>query len=222
VSTTRRRLDEANRRADQFLRAAGAEIRNARRALGLSQEAAGAPVRMSRAKAARVEAGSPETTAADLVRLGWVVGLDISIRAYPGDRGVRDGAQLRLLEALRQRLGGALRFPTEVPLPASGDQRAWDGVILGAGEPIAVEAETRIVDAQALERRIALKQRDADVDRVILLVADTASNRQAVAAARTSLAERFPLDTRAILAALAGGKDPGGSGIVFVRPVKRR
>ena len=66
------------------------------------------------------------------------------------------------------------------------DQRAWDAVITtvaqaGDGRPrrclIGVEAETRLRDLQALQRRLALKRRDGGVDRVILLVADTRSNR---------------------------------------------
>ena len=45
------------------------------------------------------------------------------------------------------------------------------------------EAETVLDDVQALERRLALKVRDGGVDGVILVIADTARNRRALAAA---------------------------------------
>ena len=64
-----------------------------------------------------------------------------------------------------------------------------------------VEAETRLDDLQALERRIYLKQRDLGIRRVILLVADTRHNR-AVLEAHPELLERFPVSTRACLLAL--------------------
>jgi hypothetical protein len=95
-----------------------------------------------------------------------------------------------------------------VPIPIHGDRRAWDA--------IAVEAETRLRDIQALERRIALKQRDGGVDVVILLVNDTAANRRVLAAHREALRARFPLDGRAILAALRAGRAPQDSGIVVL------
>ena len=61
---------------------------------------------------------------------------------------------------------------------------------------VAVEAETRVTDFQALARRIALKQRDDSVERVILLVAATRGNRGAVRAAEPFIGEIFALDTR--------------------------
>jgi hypothetical protein len=78
-----------------------------------------------------------------------------------------------------------------------------------------VDAETRIRDVQALERRTALKRRDTGTDRVILLIADTRSNRAILASLRGSLIhDALPGTT--ILAALKSGRDPGGSGIVLL------
>jgi hypothetical protein len=93
--------------------------------------------------------------------------------------------------------------------------RAWDGVVYGAGAAIAVEAETRLRDIQALLRRISLKQRDGDVTRVILLIADTRTNRRVLGETQSLFGE-FPVGPRSALAALRGGTDPGGSGVVIL------
>ena len=143
------------------------------------------------------------------------VGLELRLRAYPAGDAIRDVGQLRLLDRLKGRLRPLLGWSTEVPLPIPGDLRAWDGLIRGPSWRIAVNAETVLDDIQALERRLALKRRDGDVDHLILLVADTARNRRAIASAPASFAD-LPLRTRQILAALRDGRDPGGSGIVIL------
>lgn len=137
------------------------------------------------------------------------------LRAYAAGDAIRDAGQARLLERLRVRLNAALRWSTEVPLPITGDLRAWDAVIQGAGWRIGVEAETALDDVQAVERRLALKQRDGAVDHVILLFADTRRNRSALAAAPASFGS-LPLRTREVLAALREGRDPEQSGIVVL------
>jgi len=117
---------------------------------------------------------------------------------------------------MRSRLGPGLAWRSEVPLPDPGDPRAWDATISDGSAVVAIEAETRVTDVQALERRIGRKRRDGDVDRVILLVADTATNRRALAAAREALRPGFPLDGRAILAAVGAGRLPDGGGILVL------
>jgi len=113
------------------------------------------------------------------------------------------------------RLHPSLRWSTEVPLPIEGDLRAWDAMIRGTDWRLPVEAETALDDIQATERRLTLKRRDGEADHVILLVADTRRNRRALAAAPGAFAE-LPLRTREILADLARGTHPGGSGIVIL------
>ena len=81
---------------------------------------------------------------------------------------------------------------------------------------IPVEAETRLYDSQALQRRLALKMRDGAAERLVLLVADTRSNRAALTGSGTGLTEMFPLPARAALAALRRRHDPGGSAIVVL------
>jgi len=96
------------------------------------------------------------------------------------------------------------------------DDSAWDAVISGPGGRCGVEAETRPTDLQALERRIALKQRDGDVDCVILLLLASAHNRALVRAHEEALAARFPAMGGEILERLARGKLPLASGIVLL------
>ena len=80
---------------------------------------------------------------------------------------------------------------------------------------MAVEAETVLDDLQAIERRIALKQRDGGVDDVILLVAETHRNRRALAAAPNAF-PGFSRDARAALRDLAAGRSLERSVIVVL------
>jgi hypothetical protein len=150
-----------------------------------------------------------------LAAMAAAVGLELRVRAFPAGDPIRDAAQQRLLERFRPRLHRSLPWSTEVPLPIAGDLRAWDALIRGPGWRVGVEAETVLDDVQALERRLALKRRDGDVDHVILLVADTRRNRQALASAPAAFAD-LRLRTRELLAALRDGRDPGESGIVIL------
>ena len=100
-------------------------------------------------------------------------------------------------------------------MPIEGDRRSADAVIDAPKLAALIEAETRIDDVQALERRISLKQRDLRLARVILLVADTRHNRDVIARV-PALRERFPVTTRACLSALARGRDPGGDALVIL------
>ena len=78
-----------------------------------------------------------------------------------------------------------------------------------------LEAETVLHDLQATERRIALKMADDEVERVILLVADTRHDRRVLREFRASIAVHFPLGTRAVLDALREGRVPPQSGVVL-------
>jgi transcriptional regulator with XRE-family HTH domain len=148
-----------------------------------------------------------------------VVGLDLSIRAYPAGDPIRDRAQLALLERFRARLHPSLRWRTEVPLAIERDLRAWDGEVSGRAPErwrIRVEAETNVADGQALERRLQLKIRDDPVGHVVLLVSETRSNRQAIRLLKDGLRETLPLDARKMMAAFRNGRDPGASAIVIL------
>jgi len=61
-----------------------------------------------------------------------------------------------------------------------------------------------------------LKLRDSRFDRAVLLVADTRTNRLALREAARALAANYPVATRAALAALADGRDPGANCLVVL------
>lgn len=213
-----RPVDRGTRLARRILVATGTEIRNARVGSGLSLEDVGRAVKLSHSQVGRIErAMHPSVSVAQLARIGSVVGLDLNVRFYPGGSALRDAAHLALLERFRVRLSPVLTFRTEVPLPGPpGEQRAWDGMVFGAGDPTGVEAETRLSDIQALERRVGLKARDGGVSRVILVVAATRGNRLAIREAASSLDIAFPVPGRIALQALASGQNPGGSALVLL------
>jgi transcriptional regulator with XRE-family HTH domain len=192
-------------------------LRLARVTAGLNLREVALAAGVSHNKVWRIErATTLDLSVLDLTRVAAVVGLDISLRFYPGGDPIRDAAHVQLLQRLRARIHPDLRWRTEVPLPIPGDGRAWDAAIAGVGFVIGVEAETRVRDAQAVARRVNLKQHDGELDHVILLVADTRANRLALQAARPELAEAFPITQRIALGALAEGRCPGGNSVIVL------
>ena len=151
-----------------------------------------------------------------LARLCAIVGLDLSVRAYPGGPPIRDARHAALLTRFRSTLHPSLRWGTEVPLPNPGDQRAWDAMIRGDGWRYGTEAELNPIDGQALIRRLTLKQRDGAVDGVILLLPETRQARLFRREFADLLAADFPVSARVALARLAAGADPCGSAVVII------
>lgn len=215
MATAERRIEAADRLLMRMLPALGSELRDGRVSAGHSLERLGGVVGRSRAHLARIERGeSRGVTVRDLARIAAVVGLDMSVRFYPSGPPLRDAGHTTLLEALRSTLSPTLRSRLEVPLPGAGDRRAFDAGIAGAGDPIVVEAETRIRDLQALHRRIGLKCRDGGMTRVILLVKRSATNREILGTADASFWSAYPIPAVRALRALREGRDPRGSAVI--------
>jgi hypothetical protein len=158
----------------------------------------------------------PSVTIEQLALACAAVGLQLSVRAFPADDPARDAGHLRLLSRFRMRLPPGLAWHTEVPMPIAGDPRALDGMVLLGERRLGVEAETRLGDVQAIDRRVSLKKRDAHLDRMILLVADTRTNRDVLRRHREALRGTYPLDAKDVLAALARGEVPAGDGVVVL------
>ena len=152
----------------------------------------------------------------ELARALAVVGLDLHIRAYPAGQPLRDTAHIQLLERMRVRLGPGVRWRTEVPLLLGNDQRAWDALMAVQQVRIGVEAETRARDAQGLQRRLALKQRDGSVEHVVLLLADTRHDRLFMRTCGEGFLAGFPIPGLVALRHLAAAEDPGGSAIILL------
>ena len=211
------RVDEAKVASRRIQAELGSELRDARVARGLRQTDVARAAGSSHSHVSRLEGGQLASVGlADLASHGAVVGLRLRARFYPTGGGLRDEAQLALLRRLRARTGNQFHWQLEAPLNLPGDLRAFDALLSNGGVTIAVEAITRLRDAQAQLRAATLKQRDGGVERLIIVLRTSHSNRQALASGGDVLAIQFPLGTKAILAALARGADPGQNGIVLL------
>ena len=145
-----------------------------------------------------------------------VTGLELSARAYPAGGGLRDLAQIRLIDRLRSHASPEIRWRTEVPIRIAGDLRAWDAVLRIGAVAVGVDAETRLRDFQAVDRRVMLKTRDSDVTFAILLVAATRTNRVILREAGGLTRLNYPISSSNALAALKAGRSPGGNSIVML------
>lgn len=195
--------------------AVGGDIRVARMTHDLSQALVASTCGISQGYYSLIERGlAPGVRVDDLAAACNVVGLELALRTFPSGHPVRDAAHLELLSRLRALLPPGTSWRTEVPMPIQGDQRAWDAVIKLARLTIGVEAETRLRDVQAVERRLALKKRDGGTVRVILLVRASRSNLSLLRALGPELRAAFPVASSDAIAALAAGRDPGGDAVI--------
>jgi transcriptional regulator with XRE-family HTH domain len=210
-----RRIDRARERALDIRVRTGREVRVARRAAGLSLRAAGAAVGISPSAFSRIErAIEPGVTLERLCLACAAVGLDFGGRTYLNGEPVRDAGHLRLLARLRAVLPP--NAPWRVEIPIVGDSRAVDALTRLSGKTIGFEAELRLEDLQALARKLALKRRDAGLDVLVLVVADTRHNRSVLEVHADALKPAFPLPARVVLSALRRGEAPSGDGLVVL------
>ena len=191
--------------------ARGTSYADVARALGLSQTQVANILRSQ----------SPDLSIVRAAQLLAVLGLKLSASTFPEGGTVRDAGQVELLARLRARISAALAWTVEVPVmeiavPGIVDHRAWDAGIDGAGVRCRVDAETHVGDLQAVERRVALKQRDGREPCVLLVLADTKHHRALLELAGDGLRSRFPVSQRSALGALKAGKSPGGNALVLL------
>jgi transcriptional regulator with XRE-family HTH domain len=218
VPGRRRSLADAESRGQQLARQVGREIREARLAAGVSQADMARAAAISQSRISRIERSIGRgATLVELSRVASLVGLKLWIQCFPALDRIRDAAQLRLLDEFCRRFAPIVVWRTEVPMPMRGDLRAVDGVATMAGCRVAVEAWMRLSDLQAQSRAAELKRRDLGADRLVILLADTPHNRRMLRASERAIRHSFPLGTRAIMSALADGRDPGADGVVLLR-----
>jgi transcriptional regulator with XRE-family HTH domain len=210
------------RRGRRLLLSLGEEFRASRLAAGLTLVDVADAVGISGAELSRVERGlAPWLDILTASKVGAVVGLDVSVRAFPGGDPLRDAAHARMFAAFRDLLGPGLRFRAEVPVTDGLDGRGWDGVLDDRSDMAAVELESRVSDGQALARRLALKQRDGHIACLILVVLDTRSNRAALRLSGHVLESQFPGRDHDVRRALSGGRVPERSGVLLLRIPRR-
>jgi transcriptional regulator with XRE-family HTH domain len=212
-----RTLDEARRWWDRLSREIGDQLRTARHIHGLTQRQVAEAIGASASEVSRRELGkSHRLTGGKLAMHGAAVGLRLSVKLWPVGGAVRDAAQARYIAALVARIGRPWTVTLEAPLAAPGDLRAVDVLLTRGAVRVAVEVITRVADIQAQVRAAQLKSRDSGATRLILAVAGTHANRNALSAVRSTLVASFDLDTRRVLDDLGHGRDPGRDAIVLL------
>lgn len=217
MGTRSKRIDLGTERGLRVRVAIGGEIRSARVNHNLTLAEVAHAVGVSPSTGSRLERGVLEHVDVMLLaRMCAAVGLELSVKAYQGGQPIRDAAQLGLLRDFRTLLHPSLEWATEVPLPISGDPRAWDGFIRTGNWRYGVEAETAPHDGQATMRRLTLKQRDGQVDGVLLVLRDTHRSRAFVHEIVDVAGSSFPVAGPRALELLGVGADPGGSAIIVL------
>lgn len=217
MSTRTRSLDEARRTWRRTAQEIGDQLRTGRHVLGITQTQLGAGIGVSPSEISRRELGrSQRLTGQKLAMHAAGVGLKLSVKLFPVGGGIRDAAQSRYIAAFVARIGRMWKVTLEAPIPLAGDLRAVDVLLTSDQARIAVEVITRLADVQAQIRSVQLKARDIGATRLILVIAGTHANRNALASARAALLSSFDLDSRRMLADLAAGRDPGRDGIVML------
>lgn len=195
----------------------GDDLRTGRHILGLTLRELSAGIGVSKSELSRRELGkSARLTGEKLAVHAAAVGLRLSISLWPVGGGIRDAAQARYLAAFLARVGRRWQVTLEAVVPIPGDLRAADAVLQLGSARIAVEVVTRLADLQAQLRAAQAKARDLGATRLVIVLASTHANREALAATRPSLVEAFDLDTRRVMAELAAGRDPGRDAIIVL------
>jgi transcriptional regulator with XRE-family HTH domain len=208
--------ERGRRRGRRSLDDALQEFHEARIEGSISQQQVARSIGRSDAWVSWTESGrNAGLSVIDLSQMMACVGLDLSVRCYPAGGGLRDRAQLEIVQRFVSMVVPPWRWNSEVPIPVRGDLRAWDGVLRGVCS-IGVDAESRIHDLQAVDRRVMLKLRDSDVDRAVILVPATRSNRAALRLVATNVADNYPITSHRALEALRAGQDPGGNSIIIL------
>ena len=217
MSTIRRTRDIGAERADRIIIEFGRDARDARRLAGLSQDRVANGVGISHSHLSRIEHGRVPNLSIDLAaRIAAAVGLDLSVRTFPGGVKLRDLGQVRLLGRFRAVVAPSISWRSEAAVGDVGDPRAWDEVIAAHGRRAGVEGETHVRDWQALDRRIALRRRDSGIELVILVLADTRHHRAVLREIGPAGMANFPEPARSALAALRAESLPQASTIILV------
>jgi transcriptional regulator with XRE-family HTH domain len=197
------------------------ELRIARVNAGLTQAEVGSVLGIAASNVWRLEAGEVrEVTVERLSEIASVVGYELAVNLYPVGDPLRDKGQLACGRRFEAMLADVWRVTDETLLPGAGEQRAWDKLLrlVGASPPylVGVDIETRIRDVQALTRRTRERERDGQVDAILIVLADTATNRRLADELRASLGDAYRTAPRAIMRGLRSGERLVGSGVVLV------
>jgi transcriptional regulator with XRE-family HTH domain len=130
-----RRANVANQRADDLVRRVGRELRIARVALGVSQQALAELVGGSQSTIYEIERGGLAPDVATLSRLANAVGMNLGVRFHPnGAVHLRDSGQLAIAQGLVTQAHPIWTPALEQPVAAPPDLRAADLVLVQPAE----------------------------------------------------------------------------------------
>jgi transcriptional regulator with XRE-family HTH domain len=206
MATRTRAADEARRNWRRICRSVGEQLRAARLIHGASQAQVAAALGLSQSEISRRELGlAYGISGASLAFHAAAVGLKVAVQLWPVGAAVHDAAQARYVAAFVARVGARWRVTLEATVPVAGDLRAADVLLTNEVARVVVEVITRLADLQAVVRLAQAKARDLGATRLVIVIAATHANR-----------DSFDLDSRAVLAALAAGRDPGRDAIVLL------
>jgi transcriptional regulator with XRE-family HTH domain len=192
------------------------DLRSARLAANVSQRALAEELGWSHSRYRRFESGATASVTIDAVSVAAsVLGLEIGAGLYPIGDGLVDRGHQALLSRFRTTLADSIRVASEIPLMNTGS-RSWDLLLRIASQVVGVEAETRVRDAQALTRRIRLRERDGGADVILVVLSDSRHNRAVAADLRQMLGRAFESDPKVISSALRAGRELPGSGVLLL------
>lgn len=197
------------------------EFAIARDAAGLSHDQLAAALGRSPTSVRRLLTGGLEDSGViALSEVASVLGFEVSLGLHPVGDALRDKGQLAVGRRFDELLASVWRVTDETLLPGAGELRAWDKLLrlVGASPPylVGVDIETRIRDIQALTRRTRTPERDGQADAILIILADTATNRRLAPELRSALGDNYTTTPRALLRNLRSGERLVGSGVVLV------
>jgi hypothetical protein len=176
---------------------------------------------MSQANYCRIESGQvPELSVERVSEIASILGFEISLGLHPIGVPLRDKGQLAVGRRFDALLSAVWRVTNETLLPGTGELRAWDKLLRLIGETpphlVGVDIETRVWDVQAIVRRTRGRERDGHVSQILIVLGNTAHNRQIADQLRHELGSNYETSPRQILAALRAGRRLPGSGVVLI------
>lgn len=210
----------ARRQAESF----GSDVIMARARIGASLRSVGRRAGVSVDAVRRVESGDPAVQLDTLCAVGEAVGLDLVLKGYPTPGpSLRDTRQLEIARILAGLAHPSWRSQLEVRAGEHGE--AVDIGFFGALEILASEIDRVVPDFQDTHRRNTRKrdflagihQRPV---RLVMVVQDTARNRQAFEPHLDLIRSALPAGSREVLAALRSGEPLGRDGLLWMRPYR--
>lgn len=195
-----------------------AELVETRRALALSQQFMADALGRAQSDISRMErlVSIDDVSFVDLSTVASLLGLELSAGLHPEGEAIRDKGHQALIHRFRALLSPAFRVMAEAPLPTTGDRRAWDLLLRLPSQLIGVEAETRIRDMQRLVRHVHERERDGGADVILLVLADSRTNRGLVNELYEALGPNYATSPRLLLKCLRAGQPLPGPGVVLL------